>query len=97
MGHYESTQLRTGFWGSASVRDSPLLLPPWASPVAVFPSYILDGGGECCVTATREAVHALPQCPWRDSLSFDRQLLHTPSRDITAAEEAILPVPCPSG
>ena len=41
-----------------------------------------------CKLQIKEAVHALPQCPWRDggSLSFDRQLLQAPSWDIIAAE-----------
>lgn len=53
MGHYESTQLRTGFWGSASLRDSSLL-PPWASPIALFPLRSLCGERECCADCKPE-------------------------------------------
>lgn len=63
MGHYESTQLGTGFWASASLRGSLLRLPPWASLIALI-SDPWGGGGDVVQTVIKEAVHALPQCPW---------------------------------
>lgn len=87
MGHYESTQLRTGFWGSASLRDSLVLLPPWASS-SLLTSDPSGGTGNAVQTAIRDCARPSPVSLVRQSLSFDGQLLHAPSWDITSAEES---------
>lgn len=88
MGHYESTQLRTGFWDSASLRDSLLLLPPWASS-SLLTSDPLGGMGDAVQTAVKDCAHPSPVSLVRQSLSFDGQLLYAPSWDITSAEESL--------
>lgn len=89
MGHYESTQLGTGFWGSASLWDSLRHLPSWASPMALSHLRSLRRQGGCCANCSQgHCARPSPVSLARQSLSFDRQLLHAPSWDITAVGES---------
>lgn len=53
MGHYESTQLGTGFWASASLRGSLLRLPPWAGRELSSHLRSLSGRGNAVQTANQ--------------------------------------------